>query len=451
MNTKITAAEFDSKYDIIDSTTPRHIALSGRYKRSFAYHTLRERLPVILTEIIDQLNRDKDEIAGLGNGEETREEIKSVVGQISKLKYQLQTDKKFEKFTGEEPDKDLWNDFISKLPSDACSFFRSCWLYAECYMYRKVSSFFESTKNLKTFDYFAKQKQNGLKIEGVVGVAKVVKHAENDLTTFGNLVKLNLWGNKCDLSLIIPKEFKPSDNIFEQLESFNSNILVDNIKQIWQCLESADRSKPVIVEFVNDNAGFELYTDLVLADYILEKQLATKVRFSVKAIPWYVSDVVPTDIPWTLDYLSKHDSGYIKELATKWKQYFEEGKFVLSPINYFWVSPYEFYKMREMDPDLYKYLAEAHLVIFKGDLNYRKLLGDMNWDPTDDFLTCLRGFLPTNICSFRTVKADLICGLSQGKAEELTRMDPQWMCTGEYGVIQFMDKISCSCNETKSN
>lgn len=42
------------------------IILSSTQKknnRSFAYYTIRERLPVILTQVIDQLSRDKDEIA----------------------------------------------------------------------------------------------------------------------------------------------------------------------------------------------------------------------------------------------------------------------------------------------------------------------------------------------------------------------------------------------------
>lgn len=33
MSKGVSAGEFDAKYDIIDAPTPRHTALSGRYKR----------------------------------------------------------------------------------------------------------------------------------------------------------------------------------------------------------------------------------------------------------------------------------------------------------------------------------------------------------------------------------------------------------------------------------
>lgn len=41
------------------------------------------------------------------------------------------------------------------------------------------------------------------------------------------------------------------------------------------------------------------------------------------------------------------------------------------------------------------------------------------------------------MCTLRTVKADLICELKDGVAEELQKLDPMWMETGQYGVIQF--------------
>lgn len=39
------------------------------FHRSFAYYTIQERLPIIVTKIIDQITRDKDEIAEAFKGE----------------------------------------------------------------------------------------------------------------------------------------------------------------------------------------------------------------------------------------------------------------------------------------------------------------------------------------------------------------------------------------------
>lgn len=92
--------------------------------------------------------------------------------------------------------------------------------------------------------------------------------------------------------------------------------------------------------------------------------------------------------------------------------------------------------MKCENPALYNKLAEATLVIFKGDLNYRKLLGDINWKYTTEFDEALRGFKPTNLVSLRTLKADLCVGLLSETIESLEKDEPGWMITGKYGLIQ---------------
>lgn len=78
--------------------------------------------------------------------------------------------------------------------------------------------------------------------------------------------------------------------------------------------------------------------------------------------------------------------------------------------------------------------------MFSGDLNYRKLFGEKNWDPTTPVDVALEGFRPSTLVTLRTVKADIICGLKPGIAEERTAEDSDWRITGKWGLIQFSDK-----------
>jgi len=76
---------------------------------------------------------------------------------------------------------------------------------------------------------------------------------------------------------------------------------------------------------------------------MIEKGLATKVRFHVKAHPWFVTDVTERDFKWTLEYLSQHADYIISLIGKKFLQFLDEGKFELAPISHFWTSPHAFY------------------------------------------------------------------------------------------------------------
>lgn len=92
--------------------------------------------------------------------------------------------------------------------------------------------------------------------------------------------------------------------------------------------------------------------------------------------------------------------------------------------------------MKEKDIKTYNQLSNAKLVIFKGDLNYRKLLADINFEYSTSFITALGDFQPTNILSLRTLKSDVCVGLPHGMAEKLFEKNKNWLLTGEYGLIQ---------------
>lgn len=66
-------------------------------------------------------------------------------------------------------------------------------------------------------------------------------------------------------------------------------------------------------------------------------------------------------------------------------------------------------EMPNRSPDLYKELRACALTIFKGDLNGRKLISDLEWPETTPFETSLRGF-DINLVLFRTLKAETLSG-----------------------------------------
>ncbi|XP_037029531.1 damage-control phosphatase ARMT1-like [Bradysia coprophila] len=438
--------EFDLKYQIVDSETPINVPLSGRFKKSFGYYTIKERLPVILTQILDYLSKEKDVLSD-GN-EQSKNDIKIVQSNLSKLKYELQTDKVMEKFDGDGTDRLQWNEFLSTLNDDNNSYFKTTWLYAECYMYRKLKSFFEDTETLKDFDYFRHQKTNAL-INSFGAMSQVVQHVNefqskaskspSDLEeSFTRILKLDLWGNRCDLSISVGKEIKQSGNPFLQIDALNPFILVDRSKDIWNCIINGQSGQTI--DFILDNAGYELFTDLVLASFLLDNQLASTIRFHIKAIPWFISDVNAFDFHWTFKTMAEHDDLHLSSFGKKLDEYRMAGKIVLIENEYFWTGPHEFYRMKETDRKLYDDLSSSDLLIFKGDLNYRKLLGDFNWSFDSTFETVLRGFRPTNLCALRTVKADIVCEVDLNVSNELSKKDPMWMETGQYGCINFISK-----------
>ncbi|XP_039440605.1 damage-control phosphatase ARMT1-like [Culex pipiens pallens] len=439
-----------TKYNIIDEKPPFNAPLRAQYKQGFGYYTVRDRLPVILTQVIDQLSKDKETIVE-HLGEDAREELKQVIGEISKLKYELQTDKEFKPISSELGDEQLWNDFIVSL-GDSNSYYSACWLYSETYMYRRLNNIFEATTKLKDLDYFLQQKDKALTTayDAIAAVLKSIENFnanKNDKTEeeigdfFRKMLKLNLWGNRCDLSFSGGADVKPDSDPFSLLDNLDAFIVSDGTRAVWECVRGAKQNPPAaVVDIINDNSGYELFTDLCLADFLIEHGLAARVNFNVKAIPWYISDVTPNDMMLTLETLEGHENALLAGFGRRLKGRFAEGTLDLKDVNNFWTSPYEFCRMGEINPELYEELSRSDLVIFKGDLNYRKLLGDYNFPHSTPFRESLRGFTPTNLCTLRTVKADLISGLEEGLSEKLTAKDPRWMTTGEYGVIQFSHK-----------
>lgn len=159
-----------------------------------------------------------------------------------------------------------------------------------------------------------------------------------------------------------------------------------------------------------------------------------------------LSDVTKYEFDFLLKQLSSSDSNVINNFLKRINAYIKNYKMVFKDDDLFWTLPYSFDKMNDVSPKLYKYFREnSSIIILKGDLNYRKLVGDLDWPIFTELKKAIREFEPTNICAIRTIKADLIAGLDKNNSNlkkllSKYNQDKSWMYSGEYGIIQFCTK-----------
>lgn len=252
------------------------------------------------------------------------------------------------------------------------------------------------------------------------------------------ILQISLWGNKCDLSISALKENIPKSSGDEE----SSKILVDDTEKVWNCLKEASQSHKAHIHLILDNAGFELFSDFCLLHFLLSAKLVSKVSMHVKQMPWFVSDTLERDIQCLLQTLSQSNNKVLCDLSRQWSENFSKEVWKIDS-QMFWTLPHDYSEMHRIDPDLYKKLSQSDLLIFKGDLNYRKLAGDRQWEETTAFKTALNGFLPTSLVSLRTVKADVVVGLQSGTTEKLNSISSNWKYSGEYALIQFAHKEQC--------
>ena len=100
----------------------------------------------------------------------------------------------------------------------------------------------------------------------------------------------------------------------------------------------------------------------------------------------------------------------------------------------FWTTCLAFHAFPD---DLRSALGRADLLVFKGDVNYRRLLDDRHWPPTSDLATITED-MPASFLVLRTLKGELIVGLRPGQAEALAQLDRNWLLNGERGIIQLV-------------
>ena len=184
-----------------------------------------------------------------------------------------------------------------------------------------------------TPDVFAASKAAGLAsaaatLEALAARTRTLLE-DPDATPF--FLSLALWGNRMDLSLWpADSGVAASSEAFDAvLASSAEQLLADDTDAVAATLSNLRTQGGGVVDLVVDNAGFELCTDLLLAEHLVASGAASAVRFRVKHHPTFVSDALERDVDAHIETLAADASKpAAAELAAKWKARRASGAFV---------------------------------------------------------------------------------------------------------------------------
>lgn len=336
-----------------------------------------------------------------------------------------------------------WKQILEPYVENGDTWLSAPWMVAEFYVYRRLIQaigFWEKGSAGYMYDPFIKQKRAGLtssmgSAEPMLKRIPKIPSNEEGITLAASIA---LWGNKMDLS-IWPADLENSqaDVFSEILEKATENLLHDDSDKLGAHCERMREQGGGNVDIIADNAGFELVTDLALAQHLIESGIAKCVTFQLKSHPTFVSDAMTKDLIETVEhYANLDESEYpnCKAAGKTWKKYLEKEQWKCNEEN-FWCQAFAMWDMTEpLRTDMEQ---RCDLAFVKGDANYRRLLGDRLWDFTAPFEDVVGVYFPCPVCALRTLKAEVGCGMDSEQVEKAKNMDENWLVNGRFGVVQF--------------
>lgn len=377
-------------------------------RNAFARHTMAERIPAILRDV-------------LASNPDYPAPIQSAVDQLGQS---LLNDAPIPMLADEPAppaDYEAWAAAYraQRARFEPLTWQHTEWFFAEMFLYRHLIQAVRWAETGR--DPFAPQKQAELNGERLwTALDRILAFEGSDRERLANLLLSAVWGNQADLSHAVGQGAgaKTSDD----------DLLIDERDAAVAILLDAPPLPGRPVHLVLDNAGLELAADLALADALIAA--GHRVVLHAKAYPVFVSDTTIPDIWRTLEALDRCE-GRPRALAQRLRQAWaaERLRLTAPPL---WTSSRFLW---DMPPALRRVMGRARAVIFKGDANYRRVVGDALWEEGVSFAEAVRYF-PAPLVALRSLKSDALVGLDPGRGRALDAQGAGWRTSGRYGVIQ---------------
>lgn len=377
-------------------------------RNAFAHHTMAVRIPKILRDV-------------LASNPDYPAPIQSAVEQ---LRQSLLDDAPIPMLADEPAppaDYEAWVDAYQAQRErfDPLTWQHTEWFFAEMFLYRHLIQAVRWAETRR--DPFAPQKQ--AELDGVrlwTALDGILAFEASGRERLAHLLQSAAWGNQADLSHAVGQEAGSNTS--------DDDLLIDERDAAVATLLDAPPLPERPVHLVLDNAGLELAADLALADALIEA--GHRVVLHAKAYPVFVSDTTIPDMWRALEAMDRCE-GRPRALAQRLRKAWaaERLKFTAPPL---WTSSRFLW---DMPPAFRRAMGRARAVIFKGDANYRRLVGDALWDEGVAFADALRYF-PAPLVALRSLKSDALVGLDSGRGRALDAQDEGWRTSGRYAVIQ---------------
>ncbi|MFC9508181.1 damage-control phosphatase ARMT1 family protein [Streptomyces sp. NPDC057002] len=396
--------------------TPTPPVLLGNQPGSFPHSVLAERHPAIIRQV--------------------REAFPYEPGQHSALDDLLENCTKggIEPLPADAHDRGLWETWGLREYTGR-SWFDVPWLWSESWFYRRL---------LQAVGWFGPGPWQGIDPFRPFKLAELDStETDEELAALDDLADRpageqaqallhgSLWGNRADLGFRLSAEGARDADAAPGL-------VADDSDRLWSVLGGTGTGTGAgtgtgtgTLCLVADNAGRELVPDLLLIAHLLAHGRIGRAVLHIKPYPYYVSDATTADVVDALRRLTGA-GGAAADFGRHLWSALADGRLVLRAHPFSSAPlPYE-----QMPADLRAEFASATLTIFKGDLNYRRLVGDRLWSPTTPF-TDVTAYFPGPVAALRTLKSDVITGLDRRtEAELVAAEDQRWRTSGTHALIQ---------------
>ena len=263
---------------------------------------------------------------------------------------------------------------------------------------------------------------------------------------FKNLIRLCVNMNSSDLS-------QTNASVGEIR---NTNMPINDTEDFCNFLKTENAfNRDSTIQLITANCGQELISDILLGISLLKRTNAQQVVYHIKRLPIFVSDSIMSDVYDAMKAISrcKHikrkNEAYIftlqhnetsKEGPTESITYqclFNDGmvKQLVFKVNDCWHLPTLF-----KDFSIFQEWNEENtcsLIIIKGDLNYRRLVGDYKYN-CDESVKDKTRYIKKPLLILRSLKSNVVLDIPTEKAQELDAQNPNWRTAGDYGIVQFI-------------